>query len=407
MKINRHIILTVFLIMMMCLSGCSGRSEDDPKTVHEDMKEAFEKTDLISANIGIFSKIETDDSVSYGECGSGVIIDRDENDYYVLTAAHVVSVENAKLLVFTANTEMKSETVPGTDITILNDEVYESMYPAEVLYVSERDDLAVIRFHTDEDLSVIGIADSDPGIGDRIMCVGHPQQDWFTLSFGKITSGIEKFGETQGFPSNIMKHNAYIQVGSSGGAVIDEQMKLIGITTGASLSPDGKKFYFGAMIPVSEIEIALQEWGGRSSVETDLPIIWDEITENGIDENKLIENVDTDTLESIAGQLQGLCTKIDQKAEEDEEYWLRGEWYDDALKSEEYAYVISLKEKAMKPLFLILCKSENAGMYEWICAKAMEEISGYDFSSENNGNGWKDSREFLELFIQRVLESKK
>jgi|GEM_PF-2001378 len=156
-----------------------------------------------------------------------------------------------------------------------------------------------------------------------------------------------------------------------------------------------------------DMKEAFEEWGGRSSVETDLPIVWDEITENGVDEDKLIENVDTDTLESIAGQLQGLCRKIDQKGEVDKEYWLRGEWYDDALKSEEYAYVVSLKEKAVKPLFLILYKSENAGMYEWICAKALEEISGYDFSSENNRNGWKDSREFLELFIQRVVESKK
>lgn len=405
MKMNRSVILMILIVMMMCLFGCSGGSGDDRKTVHEDMKDAFEEAGLISANVGIVSKVETEDSVSYGEFGSGAIFDKDEGYYYVLTAAHVVSVENAKLLVFTVNTEMKSETLPGTDITVLNDEVYELMYPAEVLYVSHRDDLAVIRFHTDEDLSVMKIADSDPEIGDRIMCIGNPRQDWFALSYGKIISGIEKFGETQGFPSNIMKHDAYIQVGSSGGAVIDEEMKLIGITTGASLSPDGTKFYFGATIPVSEIEICLEEWGGRPAAETDLPIVWDEITKDGVDEDKLIENIDTDTLESIADKLQGLCTKIDQKGEEDEEYWLRGEWYDDALKSEEYAYVVSLKEKAMKPLFLILYKSENAGMYEWICAKALEEISGYDFSAENNGNGWKDSKEFLELFIQKVQES--
>ncbi len=405
MKMNRSIILMILIVMILCLFGCSGGSGDNRKTVHEDMKDAFEEAGLISANIGIISKVETEDSVSYGEFGSGAIFDKDEGYYYALTAAHVVSVENAKLLVFTVNTEMKSETLPGIDITVLNDEVYESMYPAEVLYVSHRDDLAVIRFHTDEELSVMKIADSDPGIGDRIMCIGNPQQDWFALSYGKIISGIEKFGETQGFPSNIMKHDAYIQVGSSGGAVIDEEMKLIGITTGASLSPDGTKFYFGAMIPVSEIEICLKEWRGRPAAETDLPIFWDEITKDGVDEDKLIENIDTDTLESIAEKLQGLCSKIDQKGEEDEEYWLRGEWYDDALKSEEYAYVVSLKEKAMKPLFLILYKSENAGMYEWICAKALEEISGYDFSAENNGNGWKDSKEFLELFIQKVRKS--
>ena len=57
-----------------------------------------------------------------------------------------------------------------------------------------------------------------------------------------------------------MKHTAYMQVGSSGGAVLDENMKLVGITPGASLSLDGKDFYYGVMIPVSEIRICLDEW---------------------------------------------------------------------------------------------------------------------------------------------------
>ena len=43
-------------------------------------------------------------------------------------------------------------------------------------------------------------------------------------------------------------------------------------------------------------------------------------------------------------------------------------------------------------------------MYEWICSKALEEISGYDFSEENNGNGWSDATEFLELFINKVVD---
>ena len=75
-----------------------------------------------------------------------------------------------------------------------------------------------------------------------------------------MTSGIEKFGELQGFTSNAMKHNAYIQVGSSGGAAINEQMKLAGITPGASLSLDGKSFKYGVLIPVSEIRECLKEW---------------------------------------------------------------------------------------------------------------------------------------------------
>jgi len=134
------------------------------------------------------------------------------------------------------------------------------MVPAETLYVCKRDDLAVIRFTTDEELSVIAFAETDPAKDDRILCVGNPENEWFAVSYGKVTSGIETFGEWKGFPSNAMKHSAYIKTGSSGGAAIGEQMTLVGITPGASLSLDGKDFYYGVLIPVSEIQLCLDEW---------------------------------------------------------------------------------------------------------------------------------------------------
>ena len=100
-------------------------------------------------------------------------------------------------------------------------------------------------------------------VGDRIMCVGNPQNTWFALSYGKVTSGTEKFGDLTSHPSNAMKHTAYIQVGSSGGAAINEQMKLVGITPGASLSLDGKSFNYGVLIPVSEINACLNDWRNK------------------------------------------------------------------------------------------------------------------------------------------------
>ena len=155
---------------------------------------------------------------------------------------------------------MKTEDIPGMEgFDVLTPETYEAMYPAEVLYVSTRDDLALISFETDEDLAVMELADADPEIDDRIMCIGNPEGDWFAFSYGKVTSGMEKFGESLGYESNVMKHSAYINVGSSGGAAVNEQMKLVGITPAASISPDGKDFKFGVLIPVSEINICLEE----------------------------------------------------------------------------------------------------------------------------------------------------
>ena len=148
-------------------------------------------------------------------------------------------------------------------MNVLIPETYDSMYTAEIVYTSTRDDLAIIYFSADEDLSVITIADSDPEKGDRIMCIGNPQNEWFALSYGTVTSGMERFGEAQGFPSNVMRHSAFIQVGSSGGAALNEQMQLIGTVPGGSFSPDGKTFRYGVLIPVSEIKKCLEDWNGQ------------------------------------------------------------------------------------------------------------------------------------------------
>ena len=228
------IILT--LAMVILFVGCSVGSDDDQEVAYkeyEDMEAAFEESDLMSANIGIFSRTEEDGSVTYGEGGSGVIVEKKDGTYYALTCAHVVSAENTQLLVFTIHTEMKMDHIPGVDPKIPSLETYESM---------------------------IELAESDPEINDRIMCVGNPQNEWFAVSYGKVTSGIEKFGEAHGFPSNAMRHSAYINVGSSGGAAFNEQMQLVGITPGISSSIDRKEFKYGVLIPASEIRICMDEW---------------------------------------------------------------------------------------------------------------------------------------------------
>ena len=145
----------------------------------------------------------------------------------------------------------------------------------------------------------------------------------------------------------------------------------------------------------------------EDKVDRNEDVVWDEVTENGVNEELLLKNIDEKTLTFIAQQFQDICKKIGEKEKKDKFYWLKGEWYHDVMDSKQYHNVILLGNKAMKPLFLIIYKSPIAGLYEWICSKALTEISGFDFSNENNGAGWGNSKEFLEMFIDRVLERKK
>lgn len=70
-KSNRVALLVLALALAAAglLSACSGNHEDSRNVVYEDMKASFEQSGLLSSNIGLFSKAETDGSVSYGESG--------------------------------------------------------------------------------------------------------------------------------------------------------------------------------------------------------------------------------------------------------------------------------------------------------------------------------------------------
>ena len=60
----------------------------------------------------------------------------------------------------------------------------------------------------------------------------------------------------------------------------------------------------------------------------------------------------------------------------------------------------------MMPLYWIIYKSSNSGQYEYICATALYELSGYDFSNSDGTLKWSTSEELLKLFNDEVLNEK-
>ena len=138
----------------------------------------------------------------------------------------------------------------------------------------------------------------------------------------------------------------------------------------------------------------------------DCQVIWDEITENGVDEEALWKNVDQDILEYVATEIQTLVAEEEKAERENQELVLTEGWVR-VFESERYHNVVNLGEKAMKPLYWIICKSPNSGMYEYICATALYEISGYDFMRENGELTWSTSKEFIEVFNEQILSERK
>lgn len=133
---------------------------------------------------------------------------------------------------------------------------------------------------------------------------------------------------------------------------------------------------------------------------------WSEITETGVDEEMFLKNLDTDALETVAAELQTLVEKTIEEERDDPELVL-SEGFTRVFRSAQFNRVLEMGDCAMKPLYWIIYKSPNAGMYEYICAMSLYELSGYDFSNEDGSLSWTNSKEFVERFNEKILDDRK
>lgn len=131
-------------------------------------------------------------------------------------------------------------------------------------------------------------------------------------------------------------------------------------------------------------------------------ITWEEITENGVNEELLLEKLDTQILEKIARNFQDAITEEINDEQENPQILITEGWTRIFNKGK-YKEVISIGKPAIKPLYYILYKSENNGLYEYMCAKALQEISGIGGEVSDDGTiQWSTAKEYLELFTKKV-----
>lgn len=125
-------------------------------------------------------------------------------------------------------------------------------------------------------------------------------------------------------------------------------------------------------------------------------ITWDEITKNGVNEELLIQNIDIDVLNEIGNELQTLVNEAYEEERANPEIIVTEGWAR-ILEYERFKKVVDIGDSAMKPLYLIIYKSQNRGVYEYLCAYALYKISGYDFF-------WSTTDEFMEKFNEEVIK---
>lgn len=244
------------LIILGVLAWPAIREYQYKNKVYTDIEEKIDKT--CSLTIGIIKEERHDDSAGYNVGSSGVIIKREGNIYYALTAYHVVEEQkDTSYLVRIAYDETLSEFLHRNHKNICNyREYYQQLSVAEVLYTYEEADLAIVSFKSEKELEVAKLANHRAKKDDRIGTIGvdGERNRYFVKHFGEVlTSDLSKFDTGDSHFINIVQyHNAYIVPGYSGSGVFNENGELVGINIGAETGIM-ERFKRSAMISVDQI----------------------------------------------------------------------------------------------------------------------------------------------------------
>jgi len=173
--------------------------------------------------------------------GSGIIVRFKNGTYYALTNNHVVDGAN----------EIRIATKEGKE------------YPAELVGVDERKDLAMVSFKTNDVYPLASLGDSDSVmVGDWAIAIGNPlgEQFSFSVTMG-IVSAVGRTGGPGGNINDFIQTDAPINQGNSGGPLVNIRGEVIGINTWiASNISGGGNVGLGFAIPINNTKRSIDEF---------------------------------------------------------------------------------------------------------------------------------------------------
>ena len=148
-----------------------------------------------------------DDSRKRVGTGSGVII---SPDGYIITNHHVI--DNASEVIVTTNDNKE--------------------YEAVIVGSDEVTDVAVLKINSNEKFEYLFFGDSENSeIGQWVLAVGNPYNLNSTVTAGIISSKSRDLNEYDQINQSFIQTDAAVNIGNSGGALVNINGELIGINT--------------------------------------------------------------------------------------------------------------------------------------------------------------------------------
>jgi len=211
------------LVGVLIATSVGGGGSDGPRPTSEVIAEAKPSTVLVVA----------DTNGSRVGNGSGWVYDAEKG--LIVTNAHVVDAGEEFQISIDGDSSLRDATVEG---------------------VAPCDDLAVLKVEDTEGLRTMPLSSqADINQGDRLLTIGYPANGT-TEDEIQVTDGVVSVVQTRAdeaalsdpdfavYP-NVIQTDAAINGGNSGGPAINEDGKLIGVNTLASLQNQNQNFAIG------------------------------------------------------------------------------------------------------------------------------------------------------------------
>jgi S1-C subfamily serine protease len=142
----------------------------------------------------------------------------------------------------------------------------QKQYPAQVLGIDSRDDLAILKIDAGHKLPSLPLGDSDRiQVGQKVLAIGNPFGLGGTLTTGIISSLGRSLQNEDGVTMDgLIQTDAAINPGNSGGPLLDSNGNVIGINTAIygsqTASGEAGSIGIGFAMPIARAKTMLEEF---------------------------------------------------------------------------------------------------------------------------------------------------
>ncbi len=214
--------LLIFLgIVFVCLFSCSA----SPKKGQNFVKAAKSSKSVVLINIYKFN--DSCRQMELNSLGSGIIL---TEDGYVISCNHVTEYADSCVIINNNDTILSVRIVGGSKLT-------------DISILKIKNKLIPIKIGNSSDLK----------IGDNVLTIGYPLKLGISVSKGIVSNLIDNGSKYDLPPISYIQTDAVLNKGGSGGALINENGELVGITE-MLVSSTGFYMGYSFAIPIDFIK---------------------------------------------------------------------------------------------------------------------------------------------------------